>query len=1287
MRLWIMLFLLFFSCLFIFSGTENTQKQLYDWENPKMFNQNKELPHATYIPFPDIQSTIKNDKKSSPLYKTLNGTWKFHWVKNPNNRPKDFFKEDFDVSQWDNIPVPSNWELQGYGIPIYVNSPYEWTINPNPPHIPHDYNPVGSYKRIFTIPQFWKGQRIFVHFGAVKSAFYIWINGEKVGYSQGSKTPAEWDITSLLKDGENTIALEVYRWSDGAYLECQDFWRISGIERDVFLFSTPQVRVRDFFVQADLDSEYNDGFLNVEVELKNHFKKKAKNYNLKILLLDKNEDPVLKISQKLTINKKGVAFVRFSEHIMQPLKWSAEAPNLYTLILQLENKKGNILETLGTKVGFRKVEIKKGQLLVNGKAILLKGVNRHEHDEHTGHVISEESMLKDIQIMKQFNINAVRTCHYPNDPKWYELCNQYGIYLIDEANIESHGMGYGEKSLAKDPEWKEAHLDRTISMVERDKNHPSIIIWSLGNEAGDGINFTATSNWIRKRDASRPVHYERAGLGPNTDIVCPMYATIPYLINYARFKQERPLILCEYSHAMGNSNGNFQDYWDVIEKYSHLQGGFIWDWVDQGLAKTDKKGNKYWAFGGDFGPKDVPSDKNFCCNGLVNPDRTLHPGIWEVKKAYQYIKFKPGNLTEGKLEIINNYDFIPLDFVDILWNITEDGKVIKRGKMIKHGKIVNPGIQPGKSLPLSIDISELPITPGTEYFLNFKVITNKEMPLIPKAHIIASEQFKLPISKLPKFLKFKDLPSSMNTLQTKTEVTLKGSDFTITFNIKSGIMTRYTYKGTDLLLKGFEPDFWRAPTDNDFGNGMEKRCAVWRKAGKNKKLQKFKTREIGRQMTEIFTLFQLPDVESQQEVSYRILSSGEVIIHNRLITGESDQPELPRFGMSIHMPKEFKQVKWFGRGPHENYWDRKTSAFVGLYQIPFTELYFPYISPQENGYKTDTRWVAFLNQEGKGLVASGMPLIGFSALPFTNEDLTQPSRGSMHANELKKRDFVAIHLDYKQMGVGGDNSWSARPHPQYTLPYKAYSYSFSIRPYDNSMRNIANKVRTHFQLPEPKVFINERGKIFALTPIPGAAIHYTLDGSSPTHRSPKYKNPISINQDVIFKAIVTKRGYLSSAIIEEFFEKPIKRVYNQRHEWKVFYADSFEKGNEPEHAFDGDLNSYWHTSWSDSQPSHPHELQIDMGHTFELAGIQLQPRVDGSVNGNIKEYEIFLSLEGKEWGKPVATGILKSGLQMKKVRFKKNLNARYIRLVAKSALRGPWTSLAELDALAVKQID
>jgi len=656
-----------------------------DWENPQMIGRNKEAPRATAISFADPEAALARDPVASPWNVSLNGEWSFDWAENPDQRPTEFYRPDFDVSSWDLIPVPANWQLHGYGYPIYTNVRYPWG-DPDPPRVPRDFNPVGSYRRTFSVPDGWDGRQVYLRFGGVSSAFYLWVNGQEVGYSQGSRTPAEFNVTEYLIEGENIVALDVYRYSDGSYLECQDFWRISGIFRDVSLYSWDDLHIRDFQVHTDLDEEYRDADLGVDVWVRN-LGEGIRPFGVDAQLFDSTGNPVLdSLTASAEVNADREVKVRLDSHITDPPKWSAEEPNLFRLVVSLKNSDGSIIQSVSSNVGFREVEISGGQLLVNGVAVLIKGTNRHEHDPDTAHVMSTEGMIQDILIMKQHNINAVRTSHYPDVPEWYDLTDIYGLYIIDEANIESHGIGYDpDETLGNKPEWGKAHLDRTISMVERDKNHPSIIIWSLGNEAGDGVNFDATSSWVRERDASRPVHYERAELGSNTDIYCPMYERIPQIVEYAETYDDRPLIMCEYSHAMGNSNGNLKEYWDAFYTYERLQGGFIWDWVDQGLRRPvpGRPDEFYFAFGGDFEPPGVYHDDNFLMNGLVSADRVPHPGLLELKKVHQYIDVSPVDLEQGKIEIANAYGFINLDIFEGFWELKGDGEVLASGRLPK----------------------------------------------------------------------------------------------------------------------------------------------------------------------------------------------------------------------------------------------------------------------------------------------------------------------------------------------------------------------------------------------------------------------------------------------------------------------------------------------------------------------------------------------------------------------------------------------------------------------------
>lgn len=1030
------------AALLFSQGASDPATPVPDWENPLVLSRNTEPPHATLIPYASIARAAAGDRYLSEYFLSLDGKWRFFWVPKPADRPRDFFKADFDATGWQEISVPGNWQFQGFDMPIYLNQDYPFPADP--PRIPHDHNPVGSYRTEFLVPEGWQGRQVYLHFDGVSSAFYVWVNGEMVGYSEDSRTPAEFNITGLLRPGRNVLAAEVYRWSDGSYLECQDFWRLSGIFRNVYLFSTPAAHIRDFEIKSELDPDYRDAVLRVKAWVSNSGDAPARNFSVEVRLLDPVGAPVggdsLMTGASPYIAPGAESLFLLKAGVPNPLKWTAETPSLYTVILVLKNDRGEATEIESAGFGFRKVEIKGGQLLVNGRPILIKGVNRHEHDPVTAQYVTRESMLKDIVLMKQHNINTVRTCHYPDDPQWYELCDKYGLYLIDEANIESHGMGYKpEVTLANRPEWREAHLDRIRRMVERDKNHASVIIWSMGNEAGDGTNFEAASEWIHRRDPSRPVHYERAQLRPHTDIYCPMYPDIAAIVAYAEKKQDRPLIMCEYEHAMGNSCGNFQDYWDAIEQHDELQGGCVWDWVDQGIWKTTPDGRRYFGYGGDFG--DSPTDGNFLCNGLVLADRTITPKTVEVKKCYQNVGFKAVDLAAGRVEIMNKFFFITLDEFECSWAVEENGREVQSGTL---GRL---SIAPRQTRIVDVPLRKPTPKPGAEYFLKFSVRLGGAAPWAPKGHEVAAEQFKLPFSAAATPLDIASLPP-LRKAESGDGIVFSGKDFQIKFDSKRGELVSYRFRGTELLSRGLEPNFWRAPTDNDFGNGMPKRCAVWREASVNRKLERFDVEPLGAKAMRLTARFDLPDIQSKHTTTYTVLGNGDIIVENQIKIGKPGLPELPRFGMRLRLPATFEGVEWFGRGPHENYWDRAASAFVGLYRSTARDQFVPYVSPQENGYKTDVRWVALRDGKGRGVAFRGMDLISFSALRYSIEDMTQKSRGTMHPVDLVERNFVEVNVDYKQTGVGGQDSWGARPFPKYTLFPQDYSYRFLIRPLD-----------------------------------------------------------------------------------------------------------------------------------------------------------------------------------------------------------------------------------------------
>lgn len=1038
-------------------------KSRSDWNNLNVLQKNRLAPRASFFYFENENFARIGDKNLSANYQCLNGTWKFHWVDNPGEKIADFYKTDFNTGNWAEIEVPSNWQMKGYGYPIYTNTFYEFADprseiqytemkHPNPPHVPSRHNEVGAYKRTFTVPANWEGKQVVLRFDAVSAAMYVWVNGKRVGYSQGSKTPAEFDVTNFVKTGKNQVAVEVYRWSDGSYLECQDYWRLSGITRDVYVYARPKAHIADIEVKAGLQNKYHDGKLNVTANIKNA----QSGLVLDVKLFDGDKAIFLKT---LAADQESLELSKTFSRIK---KWTAETPNLYQLVLTLKDEEEQVLHSSSIKIGFRTVEIINRQLCINGKSIYVKGVNLHEHHDEMGQVINEVTMLKDIRLMKQFNINAVRTSHYPQPERFYELCDEYGLYVCDEANIESHGMGYNEKSLAKDSTWLAAHMDRTIRMVERDKNHPSIIIWSLGNEGGNGYNFYKTYDWIKQRDNSRMVQYERTGAGyknedemlsRNTDIACPMYRTPSEIEMYAKQNLNRPLIQCEYAHAMGNSLGNFQDYWDIIEKYDILQGGFIWDWVDQGLKKTKENGESYWAYGGDFGPLGTPTDGPFCLNGIVFPDRSVKPATREMKKVYQNIGFEAIDLEKGTIRVTNKYGFIDLSDFVFVWEVKGNGKVIASGEFELATK-------PATSSLVKLNYA-FEKEANVEYFLDLKAILKNDLTIVEKGAIMAKEQ--LAFNNDFEIVTDSEEENQQLKLEQANEVyRVVGKDFELTFDAKNGELDSWHYKGEQLLLHGPKMNLWRAYTDNDLGSRLQNRTYNWRQAAIKATVFNGEVKQLPSGKVNVCFTFSIPNEKAEEvarfETQYLIYGNGTVLVSNRFKKNSADLAELPRMGVNLILPEKFNNVEYFGRGPHENYVDRKTASFVDVYQAKVAGFYVPYVRPQENGNRTDTRWVKLTNAAGKGVLIKSEDTFGFSAHHNLNPDfewknpLNIHSRAdqsdvvNFHTCDIKPRKLVSLNIDHLQMGVGGDDTWGACTHEKYRLHEKEYHYSFYMIP-------------------------------------------------------------------------------------------------------------------------------------------------------------------------------------------------------------------------------------------------
>lgn len=1136
-----------------------------DWENPRVVGRNKEDAHATAIPYADAKMAARGDRKASPFYRSLNGEWRFHWDANPRDAIQGFEDPAFDVSGWDTIPVPSNWQLIGpdiqrgiakYDVPMYTNVQYPFPID-RLPGVPEEDNPTGSYRHTFAVPPEWDGRKLFLTFDGVDSAFYLWINGQMVGYSEDSRLPAEFDVTDYVQPGENTLAVRVFRWSNGSYVEDQDFWRLSGIFRDVYLWSAPMVHVRDFWARTELDEHYRDATLIVRAKIRNYQDRVAQAH-LQVDLLDANGaalgEPVM---ASVNLFDDIEHMTELSMAVANPTKWTAEQPNLYTLLLTLRNGDGAILEVQSCKVGFRKVEIIDGQLKVNGVRIRIGGVNRHEHDPITGHTVSEESMIEDILIMKRHNVNAVRTSHYPNLPRWYELCDEYGLYVMDEANIESHGVW---DKLTKDPEWETAFWERVMRMVERDKNHPCVISWSLGNESGFGPNHEVCADWCHRNDPTRPVHYHPAEDHPCIDILGPMYPSVQRIIDMAQVPGEtRPVIMCEYAHSMGNSTGNLQEYWQVVDDYPRVQGGFIWDWVDQGLRRITEDGKVWYAYGGDFG--DTPNDGNFCANGLINADRTPHPGLLEYKKVLEPVRVEAVDLAAGLLSVTNRYFFSDLSHLAAAW------KVMVHGDVVASGDLQLPTLSPGQSAQVTIPevaaLASATVTADSDLWLTLHFTLKDETSWAPAGHEVAFAQFALPVTKVeaPVAPSSTSVPLTLNAVGGQWSVV--GEGFELRFAEDAGVIASLLVDGKELIQAGPKLNLWRGATDNDLNTWGDQKAAIrWREVGLDQleehvdgveavqvdadKVQ-FRVRTVstaqidvnavaaqrwqemqgqlagllghrldeeslqglshrlglnyvdlagGSQVEQAKSLVaalaereRIPDLlklihelsqgplselphdvkeqirhnmnKSQAELAassgpkraarfdteyvYTVLGNGDILIDTHIIPGGDQPPFLPRIGLTLTLPAGFDTLHWYGRGPHESYADRKQSAPVGVYAGKVADQLFPYIFPQESGNKSDVRWAALTDIEGKGIAVSriedGDAFLNVSARHCTDKELD----AARHTYEVPQHDEVFFNIDYAQGGLG-NGSCGPGVLPQYQLLPEEIRFQIRLRP-------------------------------------------------------------------------------------------------------------------------------------------------------------------------------------------------------------------------------------------------
>lgn len=1034
---------LMFSCACLAVLSAEAQKDKPWWLDPEVNEVNIMAPRAAFFAY-ETENLAKADQKArSERYLSLEGKWKFNFSKDHDKAPRDFYSLKYDDSQWTDFPVPGILELNGYGDAIYSNNGYPWRtqFRPEPPFVEERNNYTGSYRKMVTVPADWKGERIYLHVGSATSNLMVWVNGKFVGYSEDSKVSAEFDLTKYLTPGkENLIAMQVMRWCDGSYLEDQDFWRFTGIAREVYLYARPQAHIADLFITPDLVNNYQDGTLEVKLNAVG-----AKGETVMFSLKDKEGKEVA--AQTAKVGGNGEVKVNFD--IKNPLKWTAETPNLYTLYTTLMDGK-QVAEVVPQRVGFRKVEIKNAQVLVNGQPVLFKGANRHELDPVTGYVVSMDRMLEDIRVMKELNINAVRTCHYPNDPRWYELCDIYGIYMVAEANIESHGMGYGDKTLAKEPTYEKAHLERNESNIKIYKNHPSIIFWSVGNEAGYGPNFEKAYDLVKAYDPSRPCQYEQAGQNGKTDIFCPMYYDYGGCDKYSQGDNPRPLIQCEYAHAMGNSMGGFKEYWDMVRKYPKYQGGFIWDFVDQGLRVKNKQGKTIYAYGGDFG-RYPTSDHNFNCNGIINPDRKPNPHANEVRYYYQNIWATAKDLKAGEVEVYNENFFKSLDDVELQWTLESEGKVLANGRNALD-------IPAQQKRVVKLDGYSLPADVKGEVVLNLDFVLKKAEPMLDAGYAVAREQFVVNPYTFPTMESVLAVTSGKyDTRKVEKEekvawVTLSAGNTSVTFNHWNGWIDYLDVDGKPMLEEGYAitPDFWRAPTDNDYGAGTQRKLHAWKNP--EMKMKSFKVVENeGKAEKGVEVVYDMPSVEATLTMTYTLTPAGELVV-NEAMTVNKDakhKPELMRYGMQLVMPKAYNMLTYYGKGPGENYIDRNNGDRLGVYDAKVADQYWGYVRPQESGNKTEVRYWQVKDENGKGLEFYSFAPMECSTLNYLASDLDDgwdKNAHQSHSGDLTPRDFSVVKLAARQRGLACVNSWGAIPLEKYRMPYQDYSFTYVIRP-------------------------------------------------------------------------------------------------------------------------------------------------------------------------------------------------------------------------------------------------
>jgi beta-galactosidase len=1255
--------------------TQILPQGLLEWQDPTIVGVNKLPPRAEAIPYADTAGALIADRDKSPFYKSLNGDWKFWWSGRPADRPMDFYKTDFDDHTWKTIPVPSCQEVYGYGNPHYTNIRFPFPANP--PFVDENYDPIGSYRTTFQVPKDWESRRTIIRFGGVYAGFYVWVNGQKVGYSEDSRGPAEFDLSKFVKPGVNQLAVEVYRWTDGSYLEDQDMIRWSGIFRDVALMSTPKSYIKDFRIDTDPEGISADGTTSSSATITvgaNVLGLGTAGTDLKVKIFD--AQGVLVSSANAAIEgSTPVAEMPSTPKIRTGFEnaklWSAENPYLYTAVVEFVDKTNKTTHVVSTKIGVRHIDWKDGVFKINGKAVKILGANRHEADPDRGTAITRERMIQDIKLYKQFNLNAVRCSHYMNDPYWYELCDEYGLYVIDEANIESHGMGYNlDRTLGNQPIWQKAHLDRTERLVACHKNHPSVIMWSLGNEAGSGVNFEATAKLVHTMDATRPVHYERYSEVCDVDSV--MYPSVDYLGNAGKSTSKKPFFVCEYAHAMGNSVGNLKEYVDQYDAYPRLMGGCIWDWVDQSTHKEGPDGKMYYAYGGDW--DDFPNDGPFCSNGIVLPDRQITPKLWEVKKIYQRVGIDAANADAGKISVQNKYSFTNLNEFNWVWTIIEDGK------QISNGTVAAPDIAPGETKDIEVPVGTISKKPGREYFLRVGLTTKKDHVWAKSGHEVAWQQLPMSNAKPAKIASLTEVPS-LAVNESNQRIDLKGKGVDVSFDKASGLLSSYKVDGKETLVRGPWMNTFRAFTDND----------IWfQKSYWDSGLGTMAHREMTITVDKLGGNAARVTVEMDcrgfkgrgffHKAIYTVLGDGSMTVDNQF-TPVGDLPQLPKIGLELRLGRQFDTLTWLGRGPMESYPDRKQAMDVGLYSGLVKDQYQQYVRPQENGNKEDVRWAALTDKQGYGVAFQASEHLSVTASHFEPRDIDN----SRHENgEARKvipfypRNETIVCLDAQQMGLGGA-SCGPGPLQQYLCKPGARTWRVSMKPIRHGD---FSEMRTVIPVsPMPVVARNEEGMVAVDGVDSRGQITMSTGGTvSNAGRELNYARggTLSLTQTI--------PNWLPSPTVTKQY-LPIVPVYRlPQNEIKIVSVDSFEPGEgDAIHIIDGDPATIWHTAYSASTPRPPHFIVFDLGKEVDLTGVDYLGRQEQE-NGRVDKFEILAGLT-KDQLAVVHSGSLVNNALQQRVIFKAPVKARFIEFRALREIHGKeWTSVAELNFLTMTKV-